>query len=274
MSAEDKEKWDRRYHEGAYADRTAPAVWLAESLPAIKASLAARSSTTNRFRALDLACGAGRNGWFLVREGFCVDGVDISPVGLTRARQTPVDTIGDRTAGPPAMPPAIFVGNGKTGNGSADDSGSHGGTQSDCRIERTHGNAGQANSTNDGDQIRFVEHDLDLPLAPVLEDARYDLIVVMRYLNPRLFAELPHLLRPGGEVIIEVHLKTSETVNGPSSDRFRVAPGALAEQMHAAGLETLVALEGLVVDPDEKRMAVARYRGRRRTAEDAHLRIE
>src|SRR4029453_1775167 len=40
-------------------------------------------------RALDIATGTGRNAIFLTERGFQVVGIDISPVGLERARRTP-----------------------------------------------------------------------------------------------------------------------------------------------------------------------------------------
>jgi SAM-dependent methyltransferase len=76
MSVEDQEKWDARYREGAFAGRTHPARLLAEWLPRLP-----------KGRALDLGCGAGRNALYLAQHGYQVDALDISPVGLGRARQ-------------------------------------------------------------------------------------------------------------------------------------------------------------------------------------------
>ena len=77
MSAADRRKWDTRYREGAYEARRHPSAFLAawaDRLP-------------QRGRALDLACGAGRNAIFLARRGLAVDAVDISPVALARGRR-------------------------------------------------------------------------------------------------------------------------------------------------------------------------------------------
>ena len=77
MSAADRRKWDARYREGAYEARRHPSAFLAawaDRLP-------------QRGRALDLACGAGRNAIFLAQRGLAVDAVDISPVALARARR-------------------------------------------------------------------------------------------------------------------------------------------------------------------------------------------
>jgi SAM-dependent methyltransferase len=77
MSHADRLKWDAKYRAGAYAGRSHPAQLLEEWLP-----------QTNRGRALDVACGAGRNSLFLAMHGFDVDAIDISAAGLERARET------------------------------------------------------------------------------------------------------------------------------------------------------------------------------------------
>ena len=77
MSEADRRKWDARYRDGAFVERTWPSEFLvacAERLP-------------RRGRALDLACGAGRNALFLAQRGLTVDAVDISAVALARARK-------------------------------------------------------------------------------------------------------------------------------------------------------------------------------------------
>ena len=71
----DREKWDRRYSEGSYADRFWPSAYL-ESL------LGRNDFSPKGGRALDLACGRGRNSIFLARNNFCVDAIDVSPVAL------------------------------------------------------------------------------------------------------------------------------------------------------------------------------------------------
>ena len=68
--------WDQRY-EGAEL------VWSAEPnqfLPPLVA-------TMEPGRALDLACGEGRNAIWLARNGWEVTGVDFSPVGIEKAWQ-------------------------------------------------------------------------------------------------------------------------------------------------------------------------------------------
>jgi SAM-dependent methyltransferase len=77
MSVADRIKWDERYRAGAYAEREHPSALLAEWEPRLP-----------RGRALDVACGAGRNSLFLAATGRAVDAVDISAVALDRARET------------------------------------------------------------------------------------------------------------------------------------------------------------------------------------------
>ncbi|HEX7235493.1 MAG TPA: methyltransferase domain-containing protein [Gammaproteobacteria bacterium] len=76
MSAAERDKWDARYRDGAYEGRTHPTALLAEWLPRLP-----------RGRALDVACGAGRNALFLAANGYDVTALDISRVGLDRGRR-------------------------------------------------------------------------------------------------------------------------------------------------------------------------------------------
>ena len=75
MSNTDREKWNERYATGAYAARTYPTQLLADWIDELP-----------RGRALDVACGAGRNALFLAEHGYTVDAIDISAVALERAR--------------------------------------------------------------------------------------------------------------------------------------------------------------------------------------------
>ncbi len=76
MSEADRQKWDERYGAGAYAEREHATALLADWVGALPPG-----------RALDVACGAGRNSLFLAARGWDVDAIDISPVGLERARR-------------------------------------------------------------------------------------------------------------------------------------------------------------------------------------------
>jgi SAM-dependent methyltransferase len=85
MSEQDRDKWNRRYRDGAYAERAHPSAFLAEWLPRLRERwppLAGRVP-----RALDLACGAGRNAIWLAEQGFAVDALDVSDAALDVARE-------------------------------------------------------------------------------------------------------------------------------------------------------------------------------------------
>lgn len=81
MSSSDRDRWNARYAAGAYGDRTHPCTLLADWLPEIP-----------RGRALDLACGVGRNAIFLAGSGFTVDAVDISATALARGAERAADS--------------------------------------------------------------------------------------------------------------------------------------------------------------------------------------
>ena len=84
MSAAERDKWDERYRDGAYERRTHPTALLAEWLPQLA-----------RGRALDVACGAGRNTLYLAAHGFAVAAIDISVVALERGRRAAAERVLD-----------------------------------------------------------------------------------------------------------------------------------------------------------------------------------
>lgn len=71
----EREIWDRRYAEGEYRPRPNPSPFLEQWLERVP-----------RGRALDIACGAGRNALLLAENGFDVDAVDVSEVAVRMAR--------------------------------------------------------------------------------------------------------------------------------------------------------------------------------------------
>jgi len=72
--------WDRRYD-------TPRMVWPAEPNRFLRAEVGGLAAG----RALDLACGEGRNAIWLARRGWEVTGVDFSGVALAKARQAADD---------------------------------------------------------------------------------------------------------------------------------------------------------------------------------------
>jgi len=76
MSLDDQERWDRQYAERAASER--PSAFLQRILDSGHWEIPTG-------RALDIACGSGRNALFLAARSFRVDAVDISPVGLEQA---------------------------------------------------------------------------------------------------------------------------------------------------------------------------------------------
>lgn len=76
----DRLRWNERYHGDGYLMGGAPSAFLKESLPLITGHVPGR-------RALDLACGEGRNAIFLAKSGFSVTGVDISDTALAKAER-------------------------------------------------------------------------------------------------------------------------------------------------------------------------------------------
>ena len=75
MSKLEREKWDQRYASGDYRPRTWPSPYLEAWIPRLQPG-----------RALDVACGAGRNAMLTAEAGFQVDAVDISSVAIATAQ--------------------------------------------------------------------------------------------------------------------------------------------------------------------------------------------
>jgi tellurite methyltransferase len=187
MSDADLGKWEARYAAGGYAERTHPSGLLTDWLDRLP-----------RGRALDVACGTGRNALFLAAAGYAVDAVDISPTALARGRAA-------------AAAQALAVG--------------------------------------------WLEQDLDVGIPGAIRDARYDLILMVRYVNTPLIGQLKTQLAAGGHLLIEEHLRWHGVVVGPTSPEFRVAAGELARA--AAPLRIVHSHEGPVTDPDGRPAALA-----------------
>ena len=76
MSSEDKERWDKKYKNNTVPTKIVEVVERYAIL-----------ATGNQ--ALDIACGMGRNTWFLAKSGFEVDALDISPLALESLKDVP-----------------------------------------------------------------------------------------------------------------------------------------------------------------------------------------
>jgi SAM-dependent methyltransferase len=78
MSHDDQLRWDRQ-HAAQHSDEK-PSSFLVKTLSSGDWPLSAG-------RALDVACGKGRNALYLAERGFQVTGIDISAVALAEARR-------------------------------------------------------------------------------------------------------------------------------------------------------------------------------------------
>ena len=72
----DRQEWDERYATDELIWRAEPNRFLVEEVTGMEPG-----------RALDLACGEGRNAIWLAERGWAVTGVDFSSVGLAKARR-------------------------------------------------------------------------------------------------------------------------------------------------------------------------------------------
>jgi len=72
MAQKDRLKWDAKYSDGHHLIEKGEASFMLKRF----------YDKAPAKRALDVACGTGRNALFLAEHGFAVDALDISPVGL------------------------------------------------------------------------------------------------------------------------------------------------------------------------------------------------
>lgn len=75
MSEQDRITWDQRYAEDSY-QKNNPVTLLQDWLPRFPVG-----------KALDVACGPGRNAILMAGAGHQVDAIDISPEGLKQGKQ-------------------------------------------------------------------------------------------------------------------------------------------------------------------------------------------
>ena len=76
----DRERWNERYAQGAYADRTHPSAIVEHCV----ANFVQPEGEPKR--ALDVACGLGRNASYFGRCGYKAEGWDVSDVAIEQAR--------------------------------------------------------------------------------------------------------------------------------------------------------------------------------------------
>ena len=76
MSTTDRQCWDVKYQAKPVPDKITPDAWLIEQVSGLEPG-----------RALELACGLGNNAIWLAQQGWHVDAVDISAVGLAHAQK-------------------------------------------------------------------------------------------------------------------------------------------------------------------------------------------
>lgn len=118
---------------------------------------------------------------------------------------------------------------------------------SSVALERARQNAAERNVA-----INWIELDLE---SCALPEERYDLIVMVRYVNSALLSALIERLEDGGYLLCEEHLVTNRDVVGPKNPDFRVRPNELLDL--ARSLRVLYYHEGLVEDPDGQLAALA-----------------
>jgi 2-polyprenyl-3-methyl-5-hydroxy-6-metoxy-1,4-benzoquinol methylase len=76
MSHADRERWDSKYAAKPAPERLNPDDWLTQVVSGLTPG-----------QALELACGAGHNSVWLASQGWQLDAVDISPIGLAQAEE-------------------------------------------------------------------------------------------------------------------------------------------------------------------------------------------
>jgi tellurite methyltransferase len=106
-------------------------------------------------------------------------------------------------------------------------------------------------------EIDWVCADLEsTAAADNLPEGPFDLVIMVRYVNLPLIPILAERLSDGGHFLCEEHLQTSEDVIGPENPAYRLKPNELLSAV--TSLEVPLYNEGIVEDPDGRRVALAR----------------
>lgn len=191
MSEADRQRWNHRYRSGEYVGRTHATELIRIWLPVCPAG-----------KALDLACGSGRNSRFLADAGYDVSGIDISEVAIELAS----------AASLPSDQRPVY-------------------------------------------SVQDLEN-------PEIED-KYDVIIMVRYVNLDLLATLDTYLRPNGVLMVEEHLSIENVANltGPKDPSFRVARGVLRARLQ--NFRVVHEFEDIAHDPDGNTVALSQIVARR-----------
>lgn len=110
-------------------------------------------------------------------------------------------------------------------------------------------------------RIDYEHRDLDSGLDRF---GKFDLIVIVRYLNRELFPQLDQHLLPGGHLLIEHHIKydvDDQPLAGPESPEFRLDANELGSLVR--NVDVLYQFEGLITDPDGQFAAISQLVGRK-----------
>ncbi len=76
MSLQDKKKWNQKYRDAEYISGKEPCEWLTDNADLL----------TGKGKALDLATGEGRNAVYAASLGYDVLAVDVSDIGIKKAK--------------------------------------------------------------------------------------------------------------------------------------------------------------------------------------------
>lgn len=166
-----------------------PAEFLEQELDAIEAEISPRP-INGAPRALELACGTGRDAVYLSRRGWDVTAVDALPDALSRARDL------ERRYGGREHPIAWL----------------------EIDLERPA--SGDLARRLQSESVRARDRDGDA--------SGFDLIYVSRYLHRPLLTELPRLLRAGGRLVYETFtVRHRERHGKPARDAHVLRPNEL-----------------------------------------------
>jgi tellurite methyltransferase len=85
MSTTDRNRWNEKYSQRPFARTLDADEWLIEACDIVTRT---SPDLPSGAKAIDIACGLGDNSIWLARNGWKVDGIDISATGLDLAKQS------------------------------------------------------------------------------------------------------------------------------------------------------------------------------------------